>query len=148
MTKPILVRLCLGIAVGLAFAGGLIGASSKETPKSKPPGQKPAVRIDDSDLGAAPAVGRVLSYADVLEPAQKAVVSVYSTKIIKERIAINPFLRQFFGNIPDQERESRQEGLGSGVIVTADGYIRDIYEKLQVNTRGSAVAKALKEGLV
>jgi DNA-binding NarL/FixJ family response regulator len=31
---------------------------------------------------------------------------------------------------------------------TADGYIREIYEKLQVNTRGSAVAKALKEGLV
>ena len=30
---------------------------------------------------------------------------------------------------------------------TADGYIRDIYEKLQVNTRSSAVAKALKEGL-
>ena len=31
---------------------------------------------------------------------------------------------------------------------TADGYIRDIYEKLQVNTRSGAVAKALKEGLV
>lgn len=31
---------------------------------------------------------------------------------------------------------------------TADSYIRAIYEKLQVNTRGSAVAKALKEGLV
>jgi DNA-binding NarL/FixJ family response regulator len=31
---------------------------------------------------------------------------------------------------------------------TADGYIRGIYEKLQVNTRGSAVAKALKEGIV
>ena len=43
--------------------------------------------------------------------------------IIKERIAINPFFRQFFGNIPDQERESRQEGLGSGVIVSSDGYI-------------------------
>jgi DNA-binding NarL/FixJ family response regulator len=31
---------------------------------------------------------------------------------------------------------------------TADGYIRDIYEKLQVNTRSGAVAKALKEGLL
>jgi len=31
---------------------------------------------------------------------------------------------------------------------TADGYIRDIYEKLQVNTRSGVVAKALKEGLV
>jgi DNA-binding NarL/FixJ family response regulator len=31
---------------------------------------------------------------------------------------------------------------------TADGYIREIYEKLQVNTRSGVVAKALKEGLV
>ena len=80
--------------------------------------------VDSSELGpGADAAGRVQSYADVLEPVQRAVVSVYSTKIIKERIAINPFFRQFFGNIPDQERESRQEGLGSGVIVSADGYI-------------------------
>jgi serine protease Do/serine protease DegQ len=64
-----------------------------------------------------------MSYADAIEPVQKAVVSVYSTKIIKERISINPLFRQFFGDIPDRERESRQEGLGSGVIVTPDGYI-------------------------
>lgn len=31
---------------------------------------------------------------------------------------------------------------------TADGYIRDIYEKLQVRTRSGVVAKALKEKLV
>jgi serine protease Do/serine protease DegQ len=99
------------------------GAPAKETKKSTPAAKKPAVQVDNSDLTTGAPTGRVLSYADVLEPAQKAVVSVYSTKIIKERISINPFLRQFFGNIPDQERESRQEGLGSGVIVSADGYI-------------------------
>lgn len=122
MTKSEVLRLCFGIVVGCAVAGSLAGASAKDARKGKPPGQKPAVRVDESELGP-PAAGRLLSYADVLEPAQKAVVSVYSTKIIKERITINPFLRQFFGNIPDQERESRQEGLGSGVIVTTDGYI-------------------------
>ena len=31
---------------------------------------------------------------------------------------------------------------------TADGYIREIYEKLQVSTRSGVVAKALNEGLV
>jgi len=65
----------------------------------------------------------VTSYADVVEPVQRAVVSIYSTKIVKERWRANPWLRQFFGDIPDQERESRQEGLGSGVIVSPDGYI-------------------------
>jgi len=30
---------------------------------------------------------------------------------------------------------------------SADGYIRDIYDKLQVHSRSAAVAKAIKEGL-
>lgn len=83
---------------------------------------KPAVRLDNSPLSEGAKSGVVMSYADVLEPVQRAVVSVYSTKIIKERIVIDPMFRRFFG-IPDQERESRLEGLGSGVIVTSDGYI-------------------------
>jgi serine protease Do/serine protease DegQ len=58
-----------------------------------------------------------------VEPVQKAVVSIYSTKIVKQRVA-NPVLRQFFGDAaPEQERDSKQEGLGSGVIISPDGYI-------------------------
>ncbi|MFM9078860.1 MAG: Do family serine endopeptidase, partial [Opitutaceae bacterium] len=107
----------------LALAS-LPAAAPRDSRREPPRGSPPAVTVDSSELGrGADAAGRVQSYADVLEPVKRAVVSVYSTKIIKERIAINPFFRQFFGNIPDQERESRQEGLGSGVIVTADGYI-------------------------
>jgi len=37
--------------------------------------------------------------------------------------------------------------LGIGYY-TADEYIRDVYEKLQVHSRGSAIAKAVQEGLV
>lgn len=36
---------------------------------------------------------------------------------------MNPFFRELFGDQAPPERESREEGLGSGVIVTADGYI-------------------------
>lgn len=86
-----------------------------------PPHPVPTLRVDDSPIGSSRPGGPMLSYADVLEPVQKAVVSIYSTKIVRERI--NPLLRQFFPNLPEQERESRQQGLGSGVIVTADGYI-------------------------
>jgi Do/DeqQ family serine protease len=115
------------LAAGLLVGGAPLFAASKETKKSPAPkvapAKKPAVRIDNTPIGEGAKPGLVMSYADVIEPAQKAVVSVYSTKIIKERITINPLFRQFFGNIPDQERESRQEGLGSGVIVTSDGYV-------------------------
>jgi serine protease Do/serine protease DegQ len=117
LLRPVLILLTCGSL-------SLPAASPRDSRREPPKGRPPEVTLDTSDLGAgSDTSGRVRSYADVLEPAQRAVVSVYSTKIIKERIAINPFFRQFFGNIPDQERESRQEGLGSGVIVTADGYI-------------------------
>ncbi len=123
MIAPRLIRPLL-VLVSLAGAGAVFAASAKKNARpAPPPPQKPAVLLDSSPVSEGGKGGLGVSYADVLEPAQKAVVSVYSTKIIKERITINPFFRQFFGDIPDQERESRQEGLGSGVIVTADGYV-------------------------
>jgi len=115
--------LILFLLVALPGAPALHAAAAREPKKSAPKAEKPQINFDLSPVNEGARPGLVMSYADVIEPAQKAVVSVYSTKIIKERIAINPFFRQFFGNIPDQERESRQEGLGSGVIVTKDGYI-------------------------
>ena len=89
--------------------------------QEKPAAPKPDIKFDSSAVGDGG--GRlVTSYADVVEPVQKAVVSVYSTKIVRERLRIDPFFRQFFGDqIP--ERKSRQEGLGSGVIVSPNGYI-------------------------
>lgn len=84
--------------------------------------KKPALRVDASPVSDAKSP-LVTSYADIVEPVQKAVVSVYSKKIVRERISANPMMRQFFGNIPDQEREHKEEGLGSGVIISPDGYI-------------------------
>ncbi len=125
MTVATSLRLLVA-TVSLLASAPLRAASAKQAKKAPAPAPaaaRPAVRIDNTPVNDGARPGLVMSYADVLEPAQKAVVSVYSTKIIKERYTINPLLRQFFGNIPDQERESRQEGLGSGVIVTADGFI-------------------------
>ncbi len=124
MTTPQFVRstlLVITLFTGSALAA--FAASDAKVKTKAPPAKRPAVRVDSTPVKDGSKSGLVMSYADVLEPAQKAVVSVYSTKIVKERIAINPLFRQFFGDIPDRERESRQEGLGSGVIVSADGYI-------------------------
>jgi serine protease Do/serine protease DegQ len=59
----------------------------------------------------------VTSYADVLESIRPAVVSVYSSKIVRERVP------EFYRQLGVQGREQKQRGLGSGVIVSADGYI-------------------------
>jgi serine protease Do/serine protease DegQ len=109
------------LAVVLLATASLVAAQPKarSAPAVRP--SPPAVRIDVSPLEVGTEPARLRSYADVIEPALKAVVSVYSTRIVREQMAINPLFRQYFGDLP--ERESRQEGLGSGVIVSPDGYI-------------------------
>jgi len=83
--------------------------------------KKPSLTIDNSPVNDAKNAV-VTSYADVVEPVQKAVVSVYSTKFVHERLPVNPLLRPFLGDqIP--ERESKEQGLGSGVIVSANGFV-------------------------
>ncbi|MBI4622458.1 MAG: Do family serine endopeptidase [Verrucomicrobia bacterium] len=99
-----------------------VDADAREQKKSGAPKEKPALQVDSTPISDGRA-GVVMSYADVVEPVQKTVVSIYSTKKIKERIRTNPLFRQFFPHLPPEERESIQEGLGSGVIVSADGYI-------------------------
>lgn len=79
------------------------------------------LKVDGSALTDTAGSGRASSYADVIQPVQKAVVSVYSSKIVRERVQVPDFFRQLYGQLP--ERESRQEGLGSGVVVSQNGYI-------------------------
>lgn len=88
-----------------------------KTDKSARPAA-PVVRIDDTAL---PSAGKpaLTSHADTLEAVRPAVVSVYSTKVVKQRVP--EVYRRLFGNIPDQEKV--QNGLGSGVIVSEDGFI-------------------------
>jgi serine protease Do len=72
-----------------------------------------------------------VSYASVVKQASPSVVYVFSTKTVKLRNDMAPYFndpmfRRFFG-APDQGRmppqEQKQQGLGSGVIITSDGYI-------------------------
>jgi len=66
-----------------------------------------------------------VSYAMAVEAAAPAVVNIYTTKIITRRASPffdDPFFRRFFGN-PPQPRKQRQTSLGSGVIISEQGYI-------------------------
>jgi len=82
--------------------------------------QKTTLQIDPTPLAHAADEVRV-SYADMVEAVQPAVVSVYSTKIVSTRMGADPWARIFGG--PPEPRQQREEGLGSGVIVSRDGYI-------------------------
>lgn len=102
-------------AMILAAALSLAAISSPSANKM------PVLRRDSSPVNDGTSKV-VTSYADVVDPVLKAVVSVYSSKTVRQEIPLNPFFRQFFGGqLPQQE--IKEEGLGSGVVVTPDGYI-------------------------
>jgi Do/DeqQ family serine protease len=104
------------VALSMGVAGLLVAA------KDAAAGSKPVLHIDSTPVSEGKSAV-VTSYADVVDSVKKAVVSVYSTKIVREHVQINPFFRQFFGDEVAPERESKEQGLGSGVIVSSDGYI-------------------------
>ncbi|MGA9451497.1 MAG: DegQ family serine endoprotease [Verrucomicrobiia bacterium] len=94
----------------------------------KDPG--PAIKIDNTTLERSPQLGT--SFSPVVKKAAPSVVNIYSTHIIHMRPFRYPFFddpmfRQFFGDQfgPNDNREitRRQQSLGSGVIISPDGYV-------------------------
>ncbi|MSP96736.1 MAG: trypsin-like serine protease [Betaproteobacteria bacterium] len=69
--------------------------------------------------------GRANSYRDAVNKAVPAVVNVYTSKEVRaprHPLLNDPLFHQFFGDRSD-DRPQRSRGLGSGVIVSANGYI-------------------------
>ncbi|HLY59724.1 MAG TPA: DegQ family serine endoprotease [Terriglobia bacterium] len=67
------------------------------------------------------------AYERIAETVTPAIVSIQSTQVVKVQqspMFNDPLFRQFFGNaFPNVPREQKEHALGSGVIVTPDGYI-------------------------
>jgi serine protease Do len=71
------------------------------------------------------------SYAPVVKKAAPSVVNIFTSRTIKERPRANPLMndplfRQFFGDQSQdvgRERTRKEQSLGSGVIVSPDGFI-------------------------
>jgi serine protease Do len=96
----------------------------------QPPARPPLKLEIDKKPTDRTASARV-SYAAVVKKTAPSVVYVFSSKRIRRQDTQNPFFndprfRRFFG-VPDQQgngpEESTQQSLGSGVILTKDGYI-------------------------
>ena len=79
----------------------------------------------------AVAAGPQQSYADIVDRAAPAVVTIHSARRIRAPqqfpFSADPFFRQFFGDrfrgTPRENSPQVQRALGSGVIVSADGHI-------------------------
>src|SRR5260370_32907785 len=89
--------------------------------------------------------GPLVSFAPVVKRAMPAVVNISSSKVVKEQgmpsngMFDDPFFRQFFGGrMPQQQqpRSQRATSLGSGVVVSPDGYILTTNHRVEGATDG------------
>lgn len=89
----------------------------------------PGVRVDNSPIARDARSGN--SYAPIVKKVAPSVVNIYTARFIKERPMWSPLLndptfRQFFGDRfqgSERERTRKEQSLGSGVIVSSEGYI-------------------------
>lgn len=98
--------------------------------------EAPSIQIDERPLDRSNKT-RMASYADMLDRATPAVVAVYTTRIIERRgrgssggNPLEDILRFYYGvppTDPGRDQEPSEErvpsGVGSGVILSEDGYI-------------------------
>ena len=74
-----------------------------------------------------------VSYRDAARAALPSVVHIYTTQTIKEQqhpLFDDPIFRHFFGERPEGQAQ-RNSGLGSGVIVSPNGYILTNYHVVE-----------------
>ncbi len=105
----------------LAFSLGILSSWALSAKDHDTPVVAELVEFDEDPLDRS-LNGGVVSYADSLNRITPAVVSVSSKKIVDlSRYTQDPLWRFFGGGMPPQNREL--EGLGSGVIVSKNGYV-------------------------
>lgn len=107
------------ISLSLLTALSLFGASI--TLEQMP---KDSQRIDATQSNV------ILSYHNAIKESKKSVVNIATTKKSKQNDELNalmqnPFFKEFFGNrLPEfRQQERKSHSLGSGVIISKDGYI-------------------------
>jgi len=80
-------------------------------------------RNSDPNTDASSSMG----FTGILKPALPAIVSITSSRVVKapqNQLFNNPLFWQFFGGqLPQGPQQQREQGLGSGVIISPDGYI-------------------------
>ncbi|WFF43341.1 Do family serine endopeptidase [Salinicola endophyticus] len=132
---PTVCGILLAIVLLYAFPSLLGGGGERATPsQATNANHTTTAHLSGGGERAAPSVEEApplvrgnptVSYAEAVNQAAPAVVNVYSSKIVDTRqhpLMSDPFFRQFYGkNLPQRQR--MLSSLGSGVIVSKDGYI-------------------------
>ncbi|HEY0551806.1 MAG TPA: DegQ family serine endoprotease [Verrucomicrobiae bacterium] len=122
------------IVLALLLAGGA-GAFTWNQLQAKDSSRPAPVKLSVSEKPVTRETG-ITSFAPVVKKVTPSVVKVYVSATVKQtshqipdEFSNNPFFRRFFGEDPGGQQFGRnmpmpkQHGMGSGVIVTKDGYL-------------------------
>ena len=107
--RRVIVRFCvLLIIIILCVAAGASSAEAQEPAQTRP------------EL--------ITTFAPIVEKVARSVVTVFTTQTVSRGLTAFPFsddtLREFFGGqSPQRQGKQTLQGLGSGVIVSPDGYV-------------------------
>ncbi|WP_417251408.1 S1C family serine protease [Castellaniella sp.] len=96
--------------------------------------------------GQASGTGQVSSYAPAVARAAPSVVNIYTQKHIDVPLVpmpADPGLQRFLRSVPGFTRRQDSTSLGSGVIVSADGYILTNYHVIEA---ADSIEVSLKDG--
>jgi Do/DeqQ family serine protease len=121
--------------VAASIGGGLIAAFAVATHEKAPVVSVARADTTHQDANTVQRINSLSnSFADMIEKASPAVVKISSTRVIKASeqegngggnpFLSDPFFQRFFGGQGNaRPRDQRERGLGSGVIISPDGYI-------------------------
>ncbi|MEO1927752.1 MAG: Do family serine endopeptidase [Nautiliaceae bacterium] len=102
------------------------------------------LKIDNSNIHRVPptTTNGVISYSSIVQKVVPSVVNISTEKIVKTKIPEtfkrffnDPFFQKFFRPFSDIPKEQKEYALGSGVIITKDGYIITNYHVISGATK-------------
>ena len=109
------------VLIGIGFVANVVVTDRLRSAEEQAP---PPARVEGTTGASGAAAQSTATLPDLSSVAQRAIASVpniSSTQIVR-RQQDDPFLRFFFGD-QDMWRERREQSLGSGVVVSPDGYV-------------------------
>ncbi len=120
----------------------LVGGASAALVMQNPAGAQSAQNEPGSIAAASPRAGAPMSFADMVAKLQPAVVNISTTQRVQ--VQANPFAGTPFGDLFGGQQGGRPvtrqaESLGSGFIISADGYVVTNNHVISAGQRGAVV---------
>ena len=114
----VVTSITLGLTIGLVLTGRMRTADETMAAPAQPDGAPQAARAGT----AAPVPTGLPDLTSIAQRAIGSVTNISSTQVVRTPLTNDPFFRFFFGD-DDLYRQRREQSLGSGVVVSADGYV-------------------------